>query len=265
MVVATAMMVMTDGAITIGIPVAGVDFEIGRFLRRDMNVGTVMIVVVEGFDQRDRRPVGDVSHGVLRLRHPMQVHRRQNGDGEQRAEGPSQCGHEASRAHLNTASPRIRQPVGSSPPSAGARVAAREMPFGEGFACSHRMMESLRRFPMVRFHPALLAVAAVVLSASPVIGHARLVSATPASGTTVAAPRSVSLTFSERFAAPFSTVEVEDGRGRAVTLTRTVSDDGKTLGGSFAAPLAAGTYRVTWAIAAADGHRMTGNYSFTVR
>ena len=33
----------------------------------------------------------------------------------------------------------------------------------------------------------------------------------------------------------------------------------------FAAPLSPGTYRVTWAIAAADGHRMTGNYSFTVR
>ncbi|MEQ7156460.1 copper homeostasis periplasmic binding protein CopC [Brevundimonas aurifodinae] len=118
---------------------------------------------------------------------------------------------------------------------------------------------------MVRIHPALAACAAVMLSASPVLAHARLLSATPANGATVSAPRSISLTFSERFAAPFSTVEVEDGRGRAVALTKTVSEDGKTLGGSFAAPLAAGTYRVTWAIAAADGHRMTGNYSFTVR
>ncbi|PZQ43992.1 MAG: copper resistance protein CopC, partial [Phenylobacterium zucineum] len=37
------------------------------------------------------------------------------------------------------------------------------------------------------------------------------------------------------------------------------------LGGTFAAPLPPGAYRVSWAIAAADGHRMTGNYSFTVR
>lgn len=106
---------------------------------------------------------------------------------------------------------------------------------------------------------------ALVFSASPVLAHARLVSATPGNGATVTAPRAVSLTFSERFAAPFSTVEVEDSRGRGIRLTKAVSDEGKTLGGSFAAPLSAGTYRVTWAIAAADGHRMTGTYSFTVR
>ena len=118
---------------------------------------------------------------------------------------------------------------------------------------------------MVRIHSVAAATAAIMLIASPALAHARFVSATPGNGATVSAPRTISLTFSERFAAPFSTVEVEDGRGRAVALTKTVSEDGKALGGSFAAPLPAGTYRVTWAIAAADGHRMTGNYSFTVR
>jgi copper resistance protein C len=108
-------------------------------------------------------------------------------------------------------------------------------------------------------------VAAMVASASPAAAHARLLAATPADGSTVSAPRAVALTFSERFAAPFSSVEVQDGRGRSIPVTRSVSDDGKTLRGSFPAALAVGTYRVTWAIAAADGHRMTGNYSFTVR
>jgi len=106
---------------------------------------------------------------------------------------------------------------------------------------------------------------AMVLSASPALAHARLVSATPGNGATVTAPRTIGLTFSERFAAPFSTVEVEDSRGRAISLNKAVSEDGKTLGGSFAAPLRAGVYRVAWAIAAADGHRMTGTYNFTVR
>lgn len=110
----------------------------------------------------------------------------------------------------------------------------------------------------------LLAMATAIISASPVAAHARLVAATPAGGATVTAPRAIALTFSERFAAPFSSLEVADSRGRAVPVTRSVSDDGKTLGGSLPA-LAAGTYRVTWAIAAADGHRMTGTYSFTVR
>ncbi len=112
---------------------------------------------------------------------------------------------------------------------------------------------------------AFAAASAMVLSASSALAHARLVSATPGNGITVTAPRTISLTFSERFAAPFSTVEVEDSRGRAIRLTKAVSEDGKTLGGSFAAPLTTGVYRVTWAIAAADGHRMTGTYSFTVR
>lgn len=111
----------------------------------------------------------------------------------------------------------------------------------------------------------LFAAAAVVISASPVSAHARLVSATPASGAVVSAPGAVSLTFSERFAAPFSSVEVKDAHGRAVTLRQEVSQDGTTLGGSFARPLSSGVYEVRWAIAAADGHRMTGSYSFTVR
>lgn len=111
----------------------------------------------------------------------------------------------------------------------------------------------------------LVVAAAVVIGVSPVAAHARLVLGTPASGATVTSPRTITLTFSERFAAPFSSVEVEDGRGRAVSLTKTVSEDGKTLGGTFEAPLTAGTYLVTWAIAAGDGHRMTGTYSFTVR
>jgi copper resistance protein C len=119
-------------------------------------------------------------------------------------------------------------------------------------------------FLMVRICLALIAASALALPASSVLAHARLVAASPASGTIVSAPRTISLTFSERFAAPFSTIKVEDSRGRAVGLTKAVTDDGKTLSGSFAAPLTTGVYRVTWAIAAADGHRMTGTYSFTV-
>ena len=112
---------------------------------------------------------------------------------------------------------------------------------------------------------ALLVTVFVIVLSDTAEAHARLVSASPSSGSTVGGVRTISLTFSERFAAPFSTVEVEDARGRAVSLTKTVSEDGKTLGGTFGAPLTAGAYRVTWAIAAADGHRMTGTYSFTVR
>lgn len=118
---------------------------------------------------------------------------------------------------------------------------------------------------MFRVPVALAVAAAVVVSAQPVWAHARLVSATPGDGQTASAVRSVSLTFSERFAAPFSSIELEDAQGRAVPLRSSVSSDGKTLSGRLETPLSAGVYRVTWAIAASDGHRMTGSYTFTAR
>lgn len=118
---------------------------------------------------------------------------------------------------------------------------------------------------MHRFIPTLVAAVAAFATTSPAFAHARLVSATPASGAAVTAPQSISLTFSERFAAPFSTLEVVNGQGRAIALRQSVSEDGKTLRGALERPLTAGSYTVRWAIAAADGHRMTGSYSFTVR
>ena len=118
---------------------------------------------------------------------------------------------------------------------------------------------------MFRVPVALAVAAAAIIAAQPVRAHARLVSATPGEGQTASDVRSVSLTFSERFAAPFSSIELEDAQGRAVPLRSSVSSDGKTLSGRLETPLSAGVYRVTWAIAASDGHRMTGSYTFTAR
>ena len=47
-------------------------------------------------------------------------------------------------------------------------------------------------------------------------------------------------------------------------MRASISDDGKTLSGTLARPLAAGTYRVEWRLASGDGHRLTGNYTFMV-
>ena len=82
-------MVMAQGPPFVPVAFATFGRGIGGVIRRDMDVRTVVIVVVGHFDERDRRPVGDVSHCVLGLRDPMQVHRRQDGDCEQRAEGSS--------------------------------------------------------------------------------------------------------------------------------------------------------------------------------
>lgn len=76
-----AMMVMADWRCAIGIPI-GVGIR-GLF-RRYMDVHDVMIVI--RLDQGHGGPVGGVGDDVLRLRQPMQVHGRQQGDTQTDAE-----------------------------------------------------------------------------------------------------------------------------------------------------------------------------------
>lgn len=113
--------------------------------------------------------------------------------------------------------------------------------------------------------PAFAVAAAVVMAASAVSAHARLVSSTPAANATVAAPRSIALSFSERMVPTFSTFDVVNAAGAKAVLGTSVSEDGRSITGALARPLAAGGYTVNWRIASSDGHRMTGSYTFTVR
>lgn len=113
--------------------------------------------------------------------------------------------------------------------------------------------------------PLIAVAAAVALAAGPAMAHARLVSATPAPDSTVAAPRTINLTFSDRTVAAFSGFDVVTAAGEKVAVQTSVAEDGKTLTGTMARPLAAGAYRVEWRIASSDGHRMAGSYAFSVR
>jgi hypothetical protein len=113
--------------------------------------------------------------------------------------------------------------------------------------------------------PFVIGAAVVAVAASPAWAHARLVSSTPAANATIAPTRTVSLTFSERSVPAFSSFDVINAAGEKVAIRVAASEDGKTLTGALARPLAAGVYRVDWRIASSDGHRMTGTYSFAVR
>lgn len=113
--------------------------------------------------------------------------------------------------------------------------------------------------------PLIIAAASLTLGAGPAAAHARLVSATPAPNSTVPAIRTLSLTFSERTVPAFSGFDVVNAAGQQIPVRTSVAEDGKTLTGALARPLAAGAYRVEWRIASSDGHRMTGSYSFSVR
>jgi methionine-rich copper-binding protein CopC len=112
---------------------------------------------------------------------------------------------------------------------------------------------------------ATIAASALMLAASQAAAHAKLVSASPAPNATVAAPRAISLKFSEKLEPKFSGFEIVTAAGAAVPVKTTIAKDGLVIDGALAAPLAPGAYKVTWHAVTADAHRMTGDYGFTIR
>jgi copper resistance protein C len=111
-----------------------------------------------------------------------------------------------------------------------------------------------------------VAAALLPLSAPSALAHTHLASSSPAADAVVAAPERVTLTFSHALEPRFSGFEILDARGRRVNARSAIDPErNTTLVATPAAPLSAGIYRVTWHIVAHDGHRMRGEYRFTVR
>lgn len=112
---------------------------------------------------------------------------------------------------------------------------------------------------------ALIAAGGLMMAASQAAAHAKLVSANPAPDATVAAPKAISLKFSEKLEAKFSGFEIAKASGGAVPVKIKVAKGGMVIDGALAAPLAPGAYKVSWRVVTADAHRINGAYSFTVR
>jgi copper resistance protein C len=93
--------------------------------------------------------------------------------------------------------------------------------------------------------------------------HAMLDHAEPRVGNKVAtAPREVTLWFTQKVEAAFSTITVTDPSGQRV-------DSGKTRvsGNQMSVSLrgaGAGTYRVTWRVLSVDTHATDGSFTFQV-
>jgi methionine-rich copper-binding protein CopC len=106
---------------------------------------------------------------------------------------------------------------------------------------------------------------AVVASANDAAAHARLVSSVPAESATAAAPKALTLRFSEGLVPKFSGVDLMKADGSMVAVKPAPTPDAKSMTVILPAPLPAGSYMVMWHAAADDGHRTTGQYNFTVR
>lgn len=107
---------------------------------------------------------------------------------------------------------------------------------------------------------------AIAVAPSMAFAHGKLESAQPAAGTTVSAVASpLRMTFNEELEPAFSTARVADANGNAVSTERAQVDSANPRVLTVAVPqLAAGTYSVSWAVMTHDGHKVKGEYKFTV-
>lgn len=108
--------------------------------------------------------------------------------------------------------------------------------------------------------------------ASGAYAHPKLIMATPAADATVSKADRVELRFSEKLMPAFTGADLTmTGPGSdahamvKVASATTFGKDGQTLIVTPSAPLAAGRYSVAWHAVSTDTHRVTGNYTFTVK
>lgn len=107
---------------------------------------------------------------------------------------------------------------------------------------------------------------ATLLAGAPVaLAHSHPTEMSPAANSTVSAPDSIVIHFSEALEPKFSSVSLADAAGHVVSKERTsCSTDGKTM--TLKVPtLAPGSYTVNWVAVATDTHRSEGKYKFTVK
>jgi copper resistance protein C len=119
---------------------------------------------------------------------------------------------------------------------------------------------------------AALALTALVPSA-PLLAKVKLAASTPVAGAKAKAPKTITLTFSEKVNPAKATAAIimtampgmaNHGEMPIRNFTTSWSADGKTLTLTLKKPLPTGSYDVRWQAAAADGHAMTGKVSFDV-
>lgn len=115
---------------------------------------------------------------------------------------------------------------------------------------------------------ALVACAALLVLglARPLLAHLELVESTPAAGEELArAPDALRLRFTQPVQLAFSEVRLS-GPGGAVEVgaLALAADSGQVLVAPISGTLAPGDYTVRWRVAGADGHPISGEYTFRV-
>ena len=114
---------------------------------------------------------------------------------------------------------------------------------------------------------ALVALLAGIGFASAADAHARFVAGGPKPGATVAAPKTIRITFSEALTLGFSGAAIVNAGGekQPTGAARLDPKNPKQLIVPLTGPLKPGKYTVTWHAVGDDTHRTEGHYDFDVK
>lgn len=109
----------------------------------------------------------------------------------------------------------------------------------------------------------------LLMLAWPLVGsaHTHLEKSEPAKEAVLdTAPTAIHLWFSEKVSAEWSKIEVTDAGGQRVDKQQVTADnaDPKHIQAELNA-LPAGSYAVKWNVISGDGHRVKGDFTFTVK
>ena len=128
------------------------------------------------------------------------------------------------------------------------------------------MKMNCQKSGLVRFGPLLLCLLCL---AEPfhACAHALLDHAEPAVGSKISsAPDQVKIWFTQDLEPAFSSIRVEDSRGKQVDKKDSHVDDHRKSRLLVSLPkLPAGTYVVTWRAVSVDTHKTQGHFEFTIK
>ncbi|WP_173275656.1 copper resistance CopC family protein [Paenibacillus sp. NEAU-GSW1] len=109
----------------------------------------------------------------------------------------------------------------------------------------------------------VLIVAALWLIPGAAFAHSVLESSVPAKGEKVTvSPTEIAMAFNTEIES-LSKFKLTNESGEEIDVSDS-SAEGNEMSGKIAVPLANGSYTVKWTIIGADGHTVSGDYSFTV-
>jgi methionine-rich copper-binding protein CopC len=110
------------------------------------------------------------------------------------------------------------------------------------------------------------ALAALILTVAPAFAHSHPKVMLPEKDAIVSAPKEVSVIFTEALEPKFSSLTLVDDKGTVVSKAPSVLDPADAKHLTLPLPtLAPGLYHVKWTTSATDGHKMSGDYTFTVK